>query len=145
MKYYDVPTESRKVKISGAGRTITVCTDDCERFEMSAEAASGDLWDAVLLFKAFMSKMTIDQSFRDSNVTLARERLSHLADDQCDRAQSLDRVASCVLTRMAKTSGLKMTRVVYDEGNECRSVWSFDQPQKLISKRCTKVPRPANR
>ena len=139
MRYYNVPNESRKVEISGNGRAVTVCTDDCERFEVGVRAGLGDLWDAIVLFKAFLSKTMLDDTFRDKNATLAKDLLGQRSLGKCDSAKPQDRIASCVLTAMAKTSQLRMTRVVYDEGNKCESEWSFDQPQKLLNKRCSKV------
>jgi hypothetical protein len=145
MKYYNVPSESRNVQVSEGGRVVTVCTDDCERFAVSPKAGAGELWDAIVLFKAFMSKTIIDDSFLDANENLAKEVLRRRSIDKCDSGQPPERIASCALAVMAKTSGLTMTRVVYDEGNKCESAWSFDQPQKLLSKRCSKVTSSANR
>jgi len=145
LKYYNVPNESRKVEISEGGRAVTVCTDDCERFEVSYRADPGDLWDAVVLFKAFMSKTVIDESFLHANSSLATKVLKRHSTDKCDRTQPQERIASCALAAMAKTAGLKMTRVVYDEGNMCESAWSFDQPQKLLNKRCSKATPSSSR
>lgn len=139
MKYYNVPSESRNVEVSGDGRAVTICTDDCERFEVGPNAGIGDLWDAIVLFKAFMSQTVIDDSFRDANADLARQVLSRRSTNACHGAQSQERSASCALTSLAKTSRLRMTRTVYDEGNKCESAWSFDHPQKLLNKSCSKV------
>jgi len=145
LKYYNVPNESRKVEVSESGRAVPVCTDDCEQFEVSPGARLAELWDAVVLFKAFMSKTMIDESFLQVNASLATEVLRKHSTDKCGSKQSQEQIASCVLAAMAKTSGLKMTRVVYDEGNKCESAWSFNQPQKLLEKRCAKATPSSNR
>jgi hypothetical protein len=139
MKYYNVPTQSRKVEVAEGGRAVTVCTDDCERFEVGSKASAADVWDAVVLFKAFMSKTMIDDAFLNANERLANEVLRQRSGSKCGTAKTSEHLASCALMAMTKTAGLKMTRVVYDEGNKCESTWSFGQPQKLLSKRCIKA------
>ena len=140
MKYYDKPGEHRKVEESDNGRTITICTDDCERFEIGPASNLSTLWDGILLFKAYLSKTMIDDAFSEAHRELARHTLQQRATERnCPKAGSEERTASCVLKGLTKASGFKMVRVVYDEGNKCESMWSFDQPQRLLGQRCKKA------
>ena len=139
MNYYHAPNQSRRVEVAADGRAVTICTDDCERFEIAGSADPAALWDAVVLFKAFISGTLIDDSYREANSVIAQETLRVRADSKCAQLRQPKSSASCALRTMAAQSGLNMTRIVYDEGNKCESTWSFGEPQKLLRKRCSRV------
>jgi len=136
--YYDLPAIARTIKESENGRTVTICTDDCEMFQIDANAKTNDLWDAIVLFKAFLSKTSLDVAFRNANEALVKEVLDKRASKRCRANHNAEKIASCALITMSQTAGLKMTRIVYDEGNKCESRWSFSLPQQLLGEKCSK-------
>jgi len=138
--FYDMPREARRIESSRAG-AVMVCTDDCEAFTIRDAARSEVLWDAVLLFKAFLSKSLIDQEFASRNHELARGLLDTYARGTCKSLGNDERVASCVLTKLSKDVGLRITRQVFDEGQRCDSKWTFELPPKLLGYECHKVNR----
>lgn len=139
MTYFNQPSQSRRVEITAGGRVVTICTDDCERFEIGSRADPAALWDGIVLFKSFISHTLIDDAFLEKNSALAKDVLQAHAGANCANTNRPESIASCALKKMAAQSGLKMTRIVYDEGNKCESTWSFDEPQKLIGKNCSRI------
>jgi hypothetical protein len=140
VNYYNAPDSFRRLEQKA--KSVVICTDDCEAFSIGTNGSPSQLWDAVIIFKAFMSEAVIDEAFEVAHRDLARQTLDRHK-GACGTQPSDRAAASCVLKRMSTQHRLKMTRVVFDEGNKCESQWTFDLPQKLISHKCVKVTPPS--
>jgi hypothetical protein len=137
MAYYESPDLFRRVE-GGAG-TVSICTDYCEEFSIGVTDSSDLLWDAALLYKAFMSHATIDIEFRDAYNDVTAAVLRRHRSVACRNASTDKAAASCALKKMSKQYHLTMKRIVFDEGNRCESGWTFDLPQKILSQKCRRA------
>lgn len=140
--YYDQPQAYATIKLVSAASVtqVEICTDVCDAFGARLPADSPELWDAILLFKAVISRSDDDQKFGAKHRTEAADLLARMTrQGRCHQIAAVRNQALCVLGQLARLSAFEYAEVKYDEGNRCAVYRSLDARERVVRSKCIKV------
>lgn len=140
--YYNQPKTYSTVKVRSVrtGIEVEICAGVCDAFFARVAADNQELWDAIFLFKAIVSRAEDDQAFSKQRRSEAAELLDRMTrSSQCRSQTDARSKALCALRRFAVRSGFGYAEVKYDEGNRCAVYRSLDAHSRILRSSCSKV------
>ena len=145
-EFFDRPEKYSRIEIrqTQSGSEVEICGDDCDLFRLKVGGAAKDhhLWDAIVLFKVFVSPALADEPFVAKQMGYADMLLGKYSTGKCSDVQDRRGRALCALGALSRKLGLKYSYARYDEGYRCQSVWiNPDQVDHInsVKVRCTKA------